>query len=798
MGLFSRLRSVVAAAAGRRDVPTHSQISAAGRDRLVSLHNWFGEITPERVASALQAAEYGNVREQMALFATLEDRDGAVQSYMRDRRLAASKVPVQLLPAALPQDAPQKDRDLAEKIRDDNQALVDRVWTATARQSQYEGIGTGLSLHDIPWIVTDRGRVDVSGEGLKRIDPTALRVDETLALRILTQDNRFDGEPLTPLRYLVHVHPGRPGRPGATGLLRPCAGLVMLKRWSWEDWAIFCDLFGVPVRVGKYRSGASAQEKAALRSMLEQLGVAAWALFSEGTSVEFIESSKGGRGSLPYEPLLERVDKELLVTIKGQTGTTDLSDAHAFSASMVLAGMRQDLSEDDAGLGCDSFRTSVLVPYNGWNYGRPDLTPILKAGFEAAEDLVQTAGVITQARGVGLPLSQEYVARRLRLELPKEGETLLVSPAPALSAFPSFAGGPVAAKAGREANLAVVLAAAGDADRRAAVSVADAALAQAAKQFSFADWLDGFVSNDDSSDLADLEKMISAEIEAAAGDPPAELVDPLAQAMLLADLAGREDWARKCRIAQKAATVVAGRHGRGLSRDILVAAAGKSGASFTFQALPFEEALKLFRDKVALPKEQFDALADAAKRRAFTAAGVSSKTALEKLKAEIERALAEGRTYQQFREDLASRLEEAGLSAEQPTNLYLTFHQNVMSAYAAGQWTQIRETEGDFPYWMYVATKDTHTRPEHAALNGRIFRVGDAQAAAYFPPWDYGCRCDAIPMTAEQVEGLTVYRGADVRSEQIDLGGRVISLAPRAGFDADPIGRFSAMDQEAA
>jgi hypothetical protein len=42
---------------------------------------------------------------------------------------------------------------------------------------------------------------------------------------------------------------------------------------------------------------------------------------------------------------------------------------------------------------------------------------------------------------------------------------------------------------------------------------------------------------------------------------------------------------------------------------------------------------------------------------------------------------------------------------------------------------------------------DSKTRPDHARLHGKIFRMGDFQ---FYPPLGFRCRCTAIPLTARQ------------------------------------------------
>lgn len=92
-------------------------------------------------------------------------------------------------------------------------------------------------------------------------------------------------------------------------------------------------------------------------------------------------------------------------------------------------------------------------------------------------------------------------------------------------------------------------------------------------------------------------------------------------------------------------------------------------------------------------------------------------------------------------------MDAAGYSRLKPhqiENIYVT---NTSLAYGAGQIAQMAQVSDEFPYWRYSATMDGHTRPEHAALHGKIFKNGDF---TFWPPISFRCRCSAIPMTARQ------------------------------------------------
>jgi SPP1 gp7 family putative phage head morphogenesis protein len=141
----------------------------------------------------------------------------------------------------------------------------------------------------------------------------------------------------------------------------------------------------------------------------------------------------------------------------------------------------------------------------------------------------------------------------------------------------------------------------------------------------------------------------------------------------------------------------------------------------------------------------------------------------------VDKAIAEGLTFQQFRASIEPTLVEKGwwgkaemvdpltqkkklVQLGSPRRLQIIFRTNMQQAYAAGDWKQIEETADDAPYVMYDAIDDNRTRPLHRKWSGTILRYDDPWWNTHSPPCGYNCRCGKIQLSQQEIQsrGLSV------------------------------------------
>ncbi|EDT4389789.1 minor capsid protein [Salmonella enterica] len=163
--------------------------------------------------------------------------------------------------------------------------------------------------------------------------------------------------------------------------------------------------------------------------------------------------------------------------------------------------------------------------------------------------------------------------------------------------------------------------------------------------------------------------------------------------------------------------------------------------------------------------------------RSFTVAKAARVDVLTTIQGEVERALAQGLSKQEFIDTLAPRLKKLGWWGKQvivdsagnaetvqlgsPRRLALIYNVNTRVAYNVGRYAQLMNSTDTHPFWQYVAVMDSRTRPSHAALNGLVFRYDDPFWKTHYPPNGWNCRCRVRALSQERMDalGLKASRG---------------------------------------
>ncbi|MFC3875324.1 DUF935 domain-containing protein [Neisseria musculi] len=396
-----------------------AQITAAGRVIADHPSNF---ITPAKMRGLFEDAETGDITAQHELFADIEERDSDIGANMGTRKRALLTLDWRVTP---PRNATPKEEAQAQAAFE----LVDGL-------AQFEdlvidlmdAVGHGFAALEIGWTLSD---------GLYY--PTAFthrpqswfKWNKNDQLLIKTPNNPM-GDPLWPLGWVVHSHKSRSVQQARNGLFRTLAWLYMFKHYAVHDFAEFLELYGMPIRIGKYGAGATENEKRTLLRAVAEIGHNAAGIMPEGMEIELHQAASGTTAtSNPFLQMADWCEKSAARLILGQTLTSGADGKSSTNAlGTVHNEVRRDLLVSDAKQVAQTITRQIILPWLQINYPNTDPARAPKFEFDTreSEDIKIFADAIPKLVDVGVQIPESWVRDKLVIPEPAEGERVLARP----------------------------------------------------------------------------------------------------------------------------------------------------------------------------------------------------------------------------------------------------------------------------------------------------------------------------------------------------------------------------------
>ena len=369
-------------------------------------------LSPRRLAEIFREADEGNVLRQMELFEEMEEKDTHLFSQLQTRKLAVTGLDWEVQPFS----EEERDVAVAEFIDDQlhsleslNDVLLDIL----------DAVGKGISLSEITWGVDSQGRNVV--EDITWVNPKKIfwdSIDD--AIKITTREYP-QGIPLPNNKFIIHRYKAKSGHPSRAGVLRIVSWMYLFKNYDLKDWVSFCEVFGMPLRLGKYDASASDADKAALMEAIIQLGTDAAGIVPSTTTIEFIESNKQSSAEI-YEKLARYCDEQMSKAVLGQTLTSD-SGSGSYAQSKTHNEVRKDLTAADANALENTLRRDLIRPLVEFNFGSGTPIPTLQFQTEDADDLKETSEIYRiLACDIGLEIPKRHLYKKFGIPKPEHGE----------------------------------------------------------------------------------------------------------------------------------------------------------------------------------------------------------------------------------------------------------------------------------------------------------------------------------------------------------------------------------------
>ncbi len=389
-----------------------------GSMRPVFFESIADSLTPEALGTVLAGVDQNDILSYLTLAEEMEERDLHYRSVISTRKLAVSGLPVRITAAT----------DDAKHVKEAEflSAMLTTDKISRLMAEQLDALGKGYSVNEIIW--------DQSGSlweiaEFKWRDPRHFQFDmETMSeIKLRSEENPADGVELEPYKYVVHEPQLKTGFTIRNGLARLAAVAYMCKSYTIKDWMAFAETFGMPLRVGKYQSSATAAQKSALLQAVTQIGIDAACIIPDSMMIELVERGSGSNsgGEALFEGLANWLDSQVSKGVLGQTMTTD--DGSSMSQAQVHQKVREDIKVSDTAQLRATLQRDVIKPVIDLNFGgRLEAEyPRIEIVIEEPEDLESLSRSLPPFIELGLPVETSVILDKFGLDQPEEGAELL-------------------------------------------------------------------------------------------------------------------------------------------------------------------------------------------------------------------------------------------------------------------------------------------------------------------------------------------------------------------------------------
>jgi phage gp29-like protein len=381
-----------------------------------------GSLTPSRLAQVLLDAVEDWPRDYLTLAEEMEERDWHYYSVLSTRKRAVSGLSV-TVEAASEEAA---DVKLADAIRE----LLKAPAFGDLADDCLDAIGKGYSAVEIVW---DRSGKTWQPEKYVWRDPRFFRFDyATQSELLLLTDEAIMGVPLPAYKFITHRPKLKSGLTVRGGLARLAAAAYMCKSYTLTDWMAFAEVFGMPLRIGRYSPGATQADINTLISAVANIGTDAAAILPKGMDIEFSELQKTSDGGAQvFNSLADWLDRQVSKAVLGQTSTTDaISTGMGSNTANVHNDVRSDIQISDARQLSNTISCDLVKAYIDLNFGKQERYPRVHYQVVEPEDVGTLAEALSKLVPVGLRVSAAQVREKIGFSEPKEGDEIMQAPAP--------------------------------------------------------------------------------------------------------------------------------------------------------------------------------------------------------------------------------------------------------------------------------------------------------------------------------------------------------------------------------
>lgn len=490
-------------------------------------------LTPQRLHRILEDAEQGNLVAQADLFSDMEEKDGHIMSEMAKRKRAILTLDWEIHEPANATAEERRDTDLIRELVSALPAFDEFLLDCM------DAVGHGFAPIEVTWHQVGPYTLPKTfTHRPQRWFQTLAHNGDALRLR----DGSAHGQELWPMGWVIHRHKARSGYLTRTGLHRTLAWPYLFKNYSVRDLAEFLEIYGLPLRLGKYPAGTTKQEKATLLAAVAGIGHNAAGIIPDSMAIDFENAAQGTQE--PFEAMIAWCERTQSKVILGGTLTSQADGKSSTNAlGQVHNEVRHDLTVSDSRQLAVTANRDVIAPMRLLNIpgaaGRRP--PELRFDTRRFEDLRTLSQALPRLVAAGMQIPVDWAHERANIPKPAAGQAVLTSGAVARPAADpqSDPAGLAAAVPQLGAALAALTAAGGTAPAGQAAAAGQVGRLAKQGEATMDDWITKV--RDLVNEAQDLEEVRDGLLALAPDMGLEDYAALLSEALTAAALAGRAD-----------------------------------------------------------------------------------------------------------------------------------------------------------------------------------------------------------------------------------------------------------------
>ena len=201
------------------------------------------------------------------------------------------------------------------------------------------------------------------------------------------------------------------------------ASAFMAKSYTLTDWLAFAEVFGMPLRLGKYHQAATQEDIDTLVRAVSGLGSDGAAVVPEGMTIEFQEGNRSGGDQL-FQVLAEYLDKQVSKAVLGQTASSEGTPGK-LGNEQLQTDVFEGIIRADAQSLANTINRDLIKPFIDVNFGQQEHYPRFQLPLHDHDDLSLLMEALEKLVPLGLQVEASWVRDKFGIPDPDQNAVLL-------------------------------------------------------------------------------------------------------------------------------------------------------------------------------------------------------------------------------------------------------------------------------------------------------------------------------------------------------------------------------------